>query len=141
MTRRYLLDTNILSEPLRPNPNPALAQKLRQHQREVTTASIVFHEILYGSYRLPPQSYKRQVIQAFLERQVRQVMPVLPYDLAAVTWLASERARLVTQGQTPAYADGQIAAIAFVNNLIIVTNNVSDFANFQNLQLENWLRS
>lgn len=68
-------------------------------------------------------------------------MPVLPYDLAAATWLASERARLVTQGQTPAYADGQIAAIAFVNNLILVTNNVSDFANFQNLQLENWLRS
>ena len=41
-------------------------------------------------------------------------------------------------GKSPAFIDGQIAAIAAVNNLIIVTNNVSDFANFANLQLENW---
>ena len=141
MTLRYLLDTNILSEPLRPNPNPVISQKLLQHQTEVATASVVFHEISYGSYRLPIQSYKRQVIQAFFDRQVQQVMPILPYDLAVAAWFAIERARLVTQGQTPTYADGQIAAIAHVNNLVLVTNNVSDFANFQALHLENWFSS
>lgn len=36
------------------------------------------------------------------------------------------------------YVDGQIAAIAVVNNLILVTNNQADYADFQDIQLENW---
>jgi len=38
----------------------------------------------------------------------------------------------------PFYPDGQIAAIARVNNLILVTRNVSDYANFSELMMENW---
>jgi predicted nucleic acid-binding protein len=49
-----------------------------------------------------------------------------------------ERARLIPLGLTPSYADGQIAAIAKVNNLILVTRNVADYANFQDLAIENW---
>jgi len=41
-------------------------------------------------------------------------------------------------GQTPPYVDGQIAAIAAVNQLVLVTRNITDFENFQDLQLENW---
>jgi tRNA(fMet)-specific endonuclease VapC len=41
-------------------------------------------------------------------------------------------------GQTPAYCDGQIAAIAAVNNLTLVTRNINDFQHFQDLKLENW---
>jgi len=62
----------------------------------------------------------------------------LPYDTATVEWFARERARLVAIGKTPAYADGQIAAVAQVNNLIVVTNNVKDYTDFQHLQLKNW---
>ncbi len=40
-------------------------------------------------------------------------------------------------GKTPAFVDGQIAAIAYTNQLILVTNNVSDF---QGLQIENWFQ-
>ncbi|MEB3337362.1 MAG: hypothetical protein VKJ46_07875, partial [Leptolyngbyaceae bacterium] len=58
--------------------------------------------------------------------------------LEAATWHALERARLIVNGRTPAFQDGQIAAIASVNNLILVTNNVSDYTNFQNLKIENW---
>ncbi|PSB18038.1 type II toxin-antitoxin system VapC family toxin [Phormidesmis priestleyi ULC007] len=69
------------------------------------------------------------------------IFPILPYGAEAAKWHAIERARLVAMGQTPAFQDGQIAAIAHVNNLILVTNNVSDFANFQALQIENWFAS
>lgn len=65
-------------------------------------------------------------------------MPFLPYDTAAAEWFAQERARLSAIGKTPSYADRQIAAVAQVNNLIVVTNNVKDYADFQNLQIENW---
>jgi tRNA(fMet)-specific endonuclease VapC len=43
-----------------------------------------------------------------------------------------------TIGKTPSFADGLIAAIAQVNGLIIVTNNVADYADFLELQVENW---
>ena len=45
---------------------------------------------------------------------------------------------LVKKGLTPAFADGQIAAIASTNNLILVTRNTSDFINFSDLLMENW---
>ena len=44
-------------------------------------------------------------------------------------------------GKTPAFVDGKIASIAYSNNLILVTNNVSDFESFNDLTLENWFVS
>ncbi len=43
-------------------------------------------------------------------------------------------------GKTPAFVDGQIAAIAYSNRLILVTNNVADFNDFQHLKIENWFK-
>jgi hypothetical protein len=40
-------------------------------------------------------------------------------------------------GRTPPFLDGQIAAIAFVNDLVLVTRNVDDFAPFEKLRIEN----
>ena len=65
-------------------------------------------------------------------------MPILPYTSIAARWFATERARLVSRGLTPSYPDGQIAAIAATNNLILVTRNTSDVIYFDGLQLENW---
>ncbi|MBW4669974.1 MAG: type II toxin-antitoxin system VapC family toxin [Cyanomargarita calcarea GSE-NOS-MK-12-04C] len=136
---RFLLDTNILSEPLRPRPNPVTVSLLQQHSKEIATATVVFHELLFGCYRLPVESNKRLIIEVYLHREVKQKIPLLPYDVAAAEWFARERARLTAIGKTPTYADGQIAAIAQVNNLTLVTNNVADYADFQNLKIENWL--
>jgi tRNA(fMet)-specific endonuclease VapC len=46
MTLRFLLDTNILSEPLRPQPNAGVLEGLQQHRSVIATASVVIHEIL-----------------------------------------------------------------------------------------------
>lgn len=40
--------------------------------------------------------------------------------------------------RSPPFVDGQIAAIAYVNDLILVTRNTEDFSNFSDLKLENW---
>ncbi|MDO9163946.1 MAG: hypothetical protein Q8N35_18460 [Methylococcaceae bacterium] len=65
-------------------------------------------------------------------------LQVLPFDQVAAEWYAKERARLQKQGLTCAYADGEIAAIAVSQSLTLVTRNTKDFADFQNLALENW---
>jgi len=51
---------------------------------------------------------------------------------------AAERARLAARGDTPPFADGQIAAIALANDLTLVTFNAADFRRFEDLRIEIW---
>lgn len=137
MSPRYLLDANVISEPLRPHPNPTVLSQLRTHREELVTATPVWHELIYGVHLLPP-SRKRRGIERYLEEAVRAVMDILPYDVAAAAWHAAERARLSRIGRTPPFVDGQIAAIAHENGLILVTANVADYQNFNGLQVVDW---
>lgn len=134
----YLLDTNAISEPLRPSPNAHLMRRVQEYEGQIAIAAIVWHELLYGCWRLP-QSRKREVIEHYLFDVVRPTIPILDYDAQAAQWHAGERARLMRLGQPPSFTDGQIAAIAVVHNLTLVTANTADFAHFDGLSVENWL--
>ena len=46
MSAKYLLDTNIVSEPLRPAPNAKVLARLKRHQDELAIASVVWHELM-----------------------------------------------------------------------------------------------
>ena len=137
MSAKYLLDTNILSEPLRPAPNPETLNRLKRHQDQLATAAIVWHELLFGCYRLPV-SAKRAAIENYLLQVVAPSVEILPYDESAAEWHAVERARLTHTGKTPSFADSQIAAIAKTNDLILVTLNTPDYSDFQGLDIEDW---
>jgi tRNA(fMet)-specific endonuclease VapC len=134
---KYLLDTNVISEAVKTEPDRHVMTRIEKHQDEVVTASPVWHELQYGCQRLPI-SRKREVIEAYLENVIQKNLVILPYDERAAVWHARERARLTAQGQTPPYVDGQIAAIAKVNGLILVTRNTSDFEMFSGLEVQNW---
>ena len=135
MTVQFLIDTNTLSEPMRPIPNARVLEKLNIHKLEISVASVVIHELLYGCWRLP-ESRRREFFGNYIYESVLN-LPILDYDLKAAQWHAQERARLSKVGKTPAFADGQIASIAYCNNLVLVTNNVSDFQFFDGLRIEN----
>lgn len=137
VTPRYLLDTNMVTEPLKRKPNQSVLNYLQQHQYELAIAAPVWHKLWFGCCRLPP-SQRRSEIETYLHNTVARTMPILPYDAKAAEWYANERARLTTIGLPTPFADGQIAAVAAVSNLILVTNNVTDYAKFQRLQIENW---
>lgn len=138
VTRGYLLDTNAISEPLRPSPDPHLLRRLQENEQQIAIASIVWHELLFGCWRLP-ESKRRQAIERYLFDVVQPTIPILDYDATAARWHAAERTRLTQLGRAPAFADGQIAAVAAVNGLALVTANTSDFADFNDLELVNWL--
>lgn len=110
---------------------------LEKHQYEIATGSPIWHELRYGCARLP-SSRKREMIEAYLEEVIWPNVDILPYDDNAAEWHARERARLAARGRAPAFVDGQIAAIAKVNGLILVTRNTSNFENFDELAIENW---
>jgi tRNA(fMet)-specific endonuclease VapC len=134
---KFLLDTNVVSEPLRPKPHQGVLRKLRLHEDEIAIPSIVWHELRYGAERLPA-SRRRIAIERYLNDVVGATIPILDYDRDAAAWHAGERARLAALGETPPFADGQIAAIARVNDLIIVTFNDVDFERFEGVLLLNW---
>ncbi|NJL54268.1 type II toxin-antitoxin system VapC family toxin [bacterium] len=133
---RFLLDTNILSEPRRRLPEAEILAQLQRYQAESAIAATTWHELKYGCDRLPASKRKQQLTNYI--KSLHATMPILPYDEAAATWHAAERSRLSLLGRTPAFADGQIAAIAATQGLILVTRNERDYQPFANLQLANW---
>jgi len=134
---KYLLDTNVLSEPLKLEPNPKVMTMLERHQDEIATAALVWHELVFGCLRLP-QSRKREMIAIYLEEVVLRNMDIVPYDDRAAEWHAEQRAKLYTQGKTLSFVDGQIAAVARVNGMTLVTRNTNDFSAFDDIRVLNW---
>jgi tRNA(fMet)-specific endonuclease VapC len=97
----------------------------------------VWHELTYGCRRLP-KGKRRSALDAYLRDVVRNSFPILPYDEAAAEWHGEERARLESIGRPAPFVDGQIAAIAHVQGLVLVTINHEDFGRFKELKVENW---
>jgi tRNA(fMet)-specific endonuclease VapC len=137
---RYLLDTNAISEPIRPRPNAEFIERLRGAEGSIAIAAITWHELLFGLRRLP-DSARKSALERYLFDVVGPSVVILNYDRDAATWHAAERARLSLLGQTPSFADGQIAAIAAVHDLTLVTANTADFISFSGLDVVDWRES
>lgn len=134
---RYLLDTNVLSEPVAARPNPFVLDRVKANGTSLAISSVTWHEVLYGMFLLTAGK-RRDQIEDYLFRRIRPALPIIGFEERAARWQAEQRARLRQAGKSPSYPDSQVAAIAAVNELVLVTRNVDDFADFQGLQIENW---
>jgi len=137
VTLRYLLDTSVVSSPVSKAPDAAIVRRLDEHGHECAIAAPVWHELTYGCRRLA-RGRRRAALETFLRDVIRASFPILPYDEAAAAWHGHERARLEALGRPAPFADGQIAAIAHVNDLVLVTVNTRDFVRFKGIVVENW---
>lgn len=131
----YLLDTSVVSELAKPQPNATTVKTFADRFHDVRLASVVLHEIRYGIERLP-DGKRKEMICAAMEIIVNGIA-VLAYDAAAGEWHATERARLEATGRVPALADGLIAATAAVHGCTLVTANARDFRAFA-VTVETW---
>ena len=118
-------------------PDAAILERLDTHGPECAIAAPVWHELTYGCRRLP-KGKRRTALEAYLRDVVHGSFPILPYDEAAATWHGEERTRLEEMGRPAPFVDGQIAAIAHVNGLVVATMNDKDFVRFKGLRVENW---
>ena len=137
MSTAFLLDTNVLAEPLKPVPNPGVMRRLGQSEGRMAIPAPVWHEMWFGCARLA-EGKRRGAIEAYLSDVLRRALPILAYSARAAEWHAHERSRLAGRGQTPSFVDGQIASIAVENGLTLVTRNVSDFKAFRDLRVVDW---
>ncbi|MCP9841795.1 PIN domain-containing protein [Synechococcus sp. J7-Johnson] len=95
---RGLLDTNVLSEPLREHPNPLVVEQLQDGSHQLHTASVVIHELAYGVQHLTA-GRKRQRLAEYLDALLKSGLQALPYDCRAALWHGQQRAQLMADGR------------------------------------------
>jgi tRNA(fMet)-specific endonuclease VapC len=134
---RYLLDTNVVSQPMMKMPSASVLRKLASLADECAIGAPVWHELNFGCHRMPAGK-RRNALQDYLADVVSN-FEILPYDDLAAKLHALERVRLDELGTSVPFVDGQIAVIAQINELVLVTDNVRDFAPFKALTVENWV--
>lgn len=135
-TTTWLLDTNVLSEATRPAPHVGVMANLSRYESELAIAAPVWHELRFGWLRMPT-GQRRDAIGRFVQDVAGQ-LPVLPYDAQAARIHAELRVQREQLGQTLAFVDGQIAAIAIAHGATLVTRNTRDFAGLTGLRMVNW---
>ncbi len=132
---RYLLDTNICIYALKNRP-PEVLQRLQEVGREAVAVSVVtVLELRHGAEnsQQPVASHLR--LDFFLKP-----IPVLNFEQDDALAGARVRAHLQLRGTPIGDFDNLIAAQAIARNLILITNNVLEFARVPGLQVENWVR-
>ena len=125
-----LLDTNVVSELLRPSPNPAVEGWVAGRQAtDMNFSAIGEAELRFGVAVLPAGRH-RDALALAVEAILREDFGdrVLPFDSRAAREYADIAASRRTAGRPVAPADCQIAAIARSRDLMIATRNVRDFA-------------
>lgn len=130
---RYLLDTNTCIRYLNGRAPNVRARMNKLPIEDVVVCSVVKAELFFGAAKsnTPVQSLAKQ--QAFLKSMIS-----LPFDDASAAIYGPLRAQLQKLGTPIGPLDLQIAAIALVNNLILVTHNTAEFGRISGLQIEDW---
>jgi predicted nucleic acid-binding protein len=124
-----ILDTNVVSELMKPAPNAAVTNWLHQQsRRDLSTTSISKAEILYGVARLP-DGRRKVDLAAEAERMFRDDFPapLFAFDDSAARYYAEILGARRRAGRPMTTLDAQIAAIAAANGASIATRNVVDF--------------
>ena len=133
----YLLDTDTLSNLVRPAPAPLLVRRLATVEpSEQATSSITVGELLYGAHR---RSVRSGELIERIERDLLWHLPVLPFDEDAARVYGSLRVKLERQGTPIGDTDTRIASIALARGMVVVTGNVRHFERVPDLLVENWL--
>ena len=125
-----VLDSNVLSELMKPRPSPAVAAWVAQHpSAELFTTSITEAEIFYG-IELLAKGRRRDALLAAAEAlfAVDLAGHVIGFDGEAARAFAVIAAHRRAVGKPISHADAQIAAIARARRAKLATRNVADFA-------------
>ena len=122
-----VLDTNVLSEPMRVSPDPGVLEWLRRLDEPSAITAISVGELLDGAGRLA-SGRRRDGIIAAIERVVESHRGiVLPYDDRAAREYARMQAKRRAAGRPLSVEDGMIAAICVVAGARLATRNTGDF--------------
>lgn len=124
-----ILDTNLLSEPLRPDPEPRVVAWIDAQPTETLYLTAISAAELRAGVALLPAGKRRSTLQDSLEQTILPLFTgrVLPFDLDCTFAYARLLAKTRKAGQAIATADAFIAAIASVHGFAIATRDTAPF--------------
>ena len=132
---RYLLDTNIVIYVLKRRPVEVLST-FNANASRVAISSITLAELMHGAEKSSRVSENLAAVEDFCSR-----LEVLPYGPKAAQHYGAIRAALEKHGQPIGVNDMHIAAHARSEGLVLVTNNMGEFARVPALEAENWVHT
>lgn len=137
-----LLDTNVMSEPLRPAPEPRVIAWIDAQPMETLFLSAITVAELRVGVALLPAGKRRARLQENLEKRVLPLFAgrVLPFDLACTQAYAALMARARGAGLAVAPADGYIAAIAAAHGFAVATRDTIAFEAAGTVVINPWQR-
>ncbi|MDN5569836.1 MAG: type II toxin-antitoxin system VapC family toxin [Propionibacteriaceae bacterium] len=122
-----VVDTTVLSEPLRPTPEARVVAWLSANQHQVGISSVTLGELWYGAERLPVGARRTRLL-ASLTRLVESAGDrLLPHRDAEARVYAALRARREASGRPISIEDAMIAAACLTHDAALATRNVKDF--------------
>lgn len=124
-----ILDTNVVSEPMKPDADRRVQSWLDEQIAETLyLTSISLSELLLGVEVLPDGKRKEGLAVALAELiGALFASRILPFDQQAATMYAARMSRARASGRTVSMADGQIAAIAAVHGFKVATRDTAPF--------------
>jgi tRNA(fMet)-specific endonuclease VapC len=132
---RYLLDTNVLSEVIRKEPNRGLLQRLSEvAARDVVTSAVCVAELRHGAARVANGARLWERIA----REILSRVDILPLGEAEAVRAGDLLATLEAQGEPIGVEDVWIAATALEHRLTVVTRNLKHFRRIPGLASESW---
>lgn len=134
MKLRYLLDTNICIYITKQRPASVLEKFEQLSVGEVGMSTITFGELLYGAEK----SHHPKKALHILE-ELAGLIPPIPLSTDTGEYYGRIRSKLEKQGKLIGNNDLWIAAHALAADLILVTNNIKEFARVPKLKIENWV--
>ena len=136
-----LLDTNVVSEPLRPAPDTRVVEWIDAQPLETLFLSAITVAELRAGVALLPAGKRRAGLQESLETRVLPLFAgrVLPFDLGCTQAYAELMAKARASGLVIANADGYIAAIAAANGLAVASRDTGPLVAAGAKVIEPWL--
>ena len=132
-TKRYLLDTNILSDLVR-HPDGAIFRRILEVGEDtVCTSLIVAAELRYGALKKGSARLSAQL------EKILSALDILPLESPTDAWYAEVRQALEKAGSPIGANDTLIAAHAIALGLTLVTDNRREFERVPGLDVANWL--
>lgn len=129
----YMLDTNICIYVMKTYP-AGLQEKFNEQAEQLCISSITLGELHYGAQKSARRADNLTAIEQFVAR-----LEVLAFGDKAAAHYGQVRAELERAGTPCGPHDMQIGAHARSEGLIVVTNNMREFARMPGVRVENWL--
>lgn len=131
----HMLDTNIVIYVIKRRPREVLAV-FNQHAGKMAISAVTYGELVHGVEKSARQVENLRVVEDFVSR-----LDVLPYTDKAAAHYGNIRADLERKGTPIGVNDLHIVGHARSEGLVLVSNNLREFARIDGLRLENWLSS